>query len=56
MGGSLSRRIGDVNSAPILTSPWPQDLDPAAVPFTKRTATILQRQGLYEKTRFFSTK
>jgi hypothetical protein len=48
MGGSLSRRIGDVSSTPILTVPWPGDLDATTVPFAKRTATILQRQGLYK--------
>jgi hypothetical protein len=36
-----------VDTSPILTAPWPHDLDPATVPFTKRTATILQRQGIY---------
>jgi hypothetical protein len=36
-----------VGTTLILTAPWPRDLDPATVPFTKRTATILQRQGLY---------
>jgi hypothetical protein len=47
MGGSLSRRIGDVNRSPILSALWPHDLDPSDVPFAKRTATILERQGLY---------
>jgi hypothetical protein len=42
-----SRRIVDVNRMPILSALWPHDLDPATVPFTKRTATILQRQGIY---------
>jgi hypothetical protein len=36
-----------VNTAAILSAPWPRDLDPATVPFTKRTIAILQRQGLY---------
>jgi hypothetical protein len=36
-----------VNTTPILTASWPPDLDPAAVPFTKRTATVLERQGIY---------
>ena len=36
-----------MNSTPILTVPWPLDLDPATVPFTRRTVTILQRQGIY---------
>jgi len=36
-----------VNRSPILSALWPHDLDPATVPFTKRTATILERQGIY---------
>jgi hypothetical protein len=43
----MSRRVTNVNTTPILTASWPHDLDPAAVPFARRTATILQRQGLY---------
>jgi hypothetical protein len=31
----------------ILSASWPDDLDPATVPFTKRTATILERKGIY---------
>jgi hypothetical protein len=36
-----------VDTTPILTGPWPYDLDPADVPFTKRTVTVLERQGIY---------
>jgi hypothetical protein len=36
-----------VNTTPIFAASWPHDLDPVIVPFTKRTATILQRQGIY---------
>jgi hypothetical protein len=36
-----------VDTTPILTATWPDDLDPADIPFTKRTATILQRQSIY---------
>jgi len=43
-----------VNCSPILSALWPHDLDPAAVPFTKRTATILQRQGIYTDPALFN--
>ena len=36
-----------MDKTPIFTAPWPHDLDPGAVPFTKRTATVLDRQGIY---------
>jgi hypothetical protein len=36
-----------VDATPILAVPWPHDLDPATVPFTKRTITVLRRQGIY---------
>jgi hypothetical protein len=36
-----------VDTTPILTAPWPDDLDPADVPFTTRTVTVLERQGIY---------
>jgi hypothetical protein len=36
-----------MDTTPLLTVPWPRDLHPSDVPFTKRTATILQRQGMY---------
>jgi hypothetical protein len=36
-----------VDATPIFTATWPDDLDPATVPFAKRTATILERQGIY---------
>jgi hypothetical protein len=36
-----------VDTTPILTAPWPHNLDPAIVPFAKRTATVIERQGIY---------
>jgi hypothetical protein len=36
-----------VDTTPILTATWPDDLDPATMPFAKRTATILERRGMY---------
>jgi hypothetical protein len=36
-----------VDTTPILNASWPDDLDPATVPFTKRTVTVLERQGIY---------
>jgi hypothetical protein len=32
----------------ILNEPWPPDLDPATVPFRKRTVTILRRLGFFD--------
>ena len=32
----------------VLTQPWPPDLHPSRVPFRKRTATMLQRAGLWD--------
>ena len=43
----MSRRVANVDTTPILTAPWPDDLDSATVPFTKRTVTVLERQGIY---------
>lgn len=39
----------------ILDSPWPDDLDPAAVPFRTRTETVLRRAGYYEDSTRFDT-
>jgi hypothetical protein len=36
-----------VDATPILIALWPDDLDPATVPFAKRTATVLERQGIH---------
>jgi hypothetical protein len=36
-----------VDTTPVFNAPWPDDLDPADVPFTKRTVTVLERQGIY---------
>lgn len=36
-----------MNTTPILTAPWPRSLDPAIVPFKKRTVTILHRKGMF---------
>jgi hypothetical protein len=36
-----------VDTTPILTAPWPHDLDPADVPFTKREGIVLEREGIY---------
>jgi hypothetical protein len=36
-----------VDTTLILTAIWPDDLDPATVPFAKRTATVLEREGIY---------
>jgi len=36
-----------VDTTPILTAPWPDNLDAATVPFAKRTVTVLERQGIY---------
>jgi hypothetical protein len=36
-----------VDTTPILTAPWPDALDPSDVLFTKRTVTVLERQGIY---------
>jgi hypothetical protein len=32
----------------ILNATWPSDFDPATVPFTKRTVTVLRRQGFFD--------
>jgi hypothetical protein len=37
-----------VDDAFLLEAPWPPDLDPATVPFRKRTVTILRRMGYFD--------
>jgi hypothetical protein len=37
-----------VDDSGILNEPWPPDLDPATVPFRKRTVTILRRLGFFD--------
>jgi hypothetical protein len=32
----------------LLDAPWPDDLDPATVPFLKRSVTILRRVGYFD--------
>jgi hypothetical protein len=32
----------------LLDAPWPDDLDPATVPFLTRNVTILRRMGYYD--------
>ena len=44
-----------MNSGPILDSPWPRDLDPAAVPFKRRTETVLRRAGYHDAPRRFDS-
>jgi hypothetical protein len=41
-----ARRIVDPVDDALLTSPWPDDLDPASVPFRKRSVTLRSRIGL----------
>ena len=38
-----------------LDSPWPDDLDPASVPFKTRTETVLRRAGFYDEPSRFDT-
>ena len=40
---------------PILNTPWPSDLDPADVPFRKRSVTVLKRQGYFDDPSLFDT-
>jgi hypothetical protein len=37
-----------VDDTPILNTSWPDDLNPADVPFNGRTETVLRRQGFYD--------
>jgi hypothetical protein len=44
-----------VDDALLLTAPWPDDLDPADVPFRTRTITILRRAGFFDDWSRFNT-
>jgi hypothetical protein len=44
-----------VDDALILNSPWPPDLDPATVPFRKRSVTILRRMGFFDDWSLFNS-
>lgn len=39
----------------IVDHAWPADLDPATVPFTGRTVTVLHRQGFFDDWALFNT-
>ena len=39
----------------VIDLPWPDDLDPEAVPFATRTETVLRRGGLYDDPSRFNT-
>jgi hypothetical protein len=43
-----------VDNTTIFDIPWPDDLNPADVPFKGRTETVLRRQGLYDDTSLFN--
>ncbi|MDK1018416.1 MAG: hypothetical protein QGD89_03315 [Actinomycetota bacterium] len=38
----------------LLDMPWPEDLDPAIVPFAGRTVTVLRRHGFYDDWSLFN--
>jgi hypothetical protein len=44
-----------VDSNPILDAPWPADLNPADVPFKRRTETVLRRQGFFDDPSLFNS-
>jgi len=44
-----------VDDTPILNEPWPPDLNPADVPFRKRTVTVLTRMGFFDDPTLFNT-
>lgn len=44
-----------MDSEPILEEPWPDDLDPASVPFKTRTETVLCRAGFHDDPTQFDT-
>ena len=44
-----------MDDALLLNAPWPSDLDPATVPFHKRTVTILRRMGFFDDWSRFNT-
>jgi hypothetical protein len=39
----------------LLNAPWSDGLDPATVPFRKRSVTILRRMGYFDDRSLFST-
>lgn len=43
-----AHRVDAVSESLILNVEWPEDLEPATVPFAGRTVTVLQRHGLYD--------
>jgi hypothetical protein len=43
-----------VDNTRLLDSLWPNDLDPASVPFKGRTETVLRRQGFYDDWSLFN--
>ena len=47
--------LSPVDDAPLFDLPWPDDLDPAAVPFKTRTETVLRRAGFYDDPTRFDT-
>ena len=49
------RMVHTMNPAPILTTPWPHDLNPIDVPFLQRTRTVLERHGLFDDPTMFNT-
>ena len=44
-----------VDDTPILSQPWPHDLDPADVPFRKRSVTILRHMGYFDNPALFDS-
>ena len=44
-----------MDDALILDAPWPDDLDPADVPFRTRTVTVLTRMGFFDHPTRFNT-
>jgi hypothetical protein len=51
----VARMVCGVKHRTILNHPWPSDLDPATVPFTGRTVTVLRRQGFFDDRALFNT-
>lgn len=44
-----------MDDTPILSAPWPPDLDPADVPFRIRLVTVLTRQGYFDNPTLLDT-
>jgi hypothetical protein len=44
-----------VDDTLLLDTPWPDDLDPATVPFRTRSITILRRMGYLDDPSLFNT-